>query len=203
MTRAFVYKWTELSTGKWYIGSRTAKNCHPDDGYICSSKIVKPLIKADPDNWVRQVLCIGHPKDMYELECKLLSSLDAAADEMSYNKSNGGVNFGAAGKNMSEETRQKIREARLGTKRSDETCKRIGAASRNRLHPPRTTEARKKISDKLIGVPKTEEHRKKISEIQSTLPKKTCEHCGFVASPSKIARWHNDNCRHKPPKQDI
>ena len=40
MTLAYVYKWTELATGKWYVGARGARGCPPDDGYICSSKVV-------------------------------------------------------------------------------------------------------------------------------------------------------------------
>lgn len=56
MTLAYVYKWTELATGKWYVGARGARGCHPDDGYICSSKVVKPLILANPDGWKREIL---------------------------------------------------------------------------------------------------------------------------------------------------
>ena len=52
MTLAYVYKWTELATGKWYVGARGARGCHPDDGYICSSKVVKPLILANPNGWI-------------------------------------------------------------------------------------------------------------------------------------------------------
>jgi hypothetical protein len=40
-TIAYVYKWTHIPTSKWYVGSRTAPGCHPDDGYICSSKLIK------------------------------------------------------------------------------------------------------------------------------------------------------------------
>ena len=56
MTVAFLYKWIEISTDKWYIGSRTANGCHPTDGYICSSKIVKPLIrkKTGPCSEIRR-----------------------------------------------------------------------------------------------------------------------------------------------------
>jgi hypothetical protein len=49
-TQAFLYKWTHLPSGKWYVGSRTAKGCHPEDGYYCSSKEVKPLILANPQD---------------------------------------------------------------------------------------------------------------------------------------------------------
>ena len=43
-SQAFVYKWKHISTNMWYVGSRTAKNCHPNDGYICSSAFVKSMI---------------------------------------------------------------------------------------------------------------------------------------------------------------
>jgi len=136
-TTAFVYKWTQKSTGKWYIGSRTAKTAHPDDGYLCSSKIVKPMIKENPDDWSRQVLCIGHPQDMYELECKLLVSYDAAHDDMSYNRHNGGKNFCRTGKTgelchmygkkRSDETRAKIGVALSGKPRPDDTRAKLSA----------------------------------------------------------------------------
>lgn len=32
-TTAYVYRWTHIPTGKWYVGSRTAKGSHPNDGY--------------------------------------------------------------------------------------------------------------------------------------------------------------------------
>lgn len=53
---AFVYKWTNIPTGKWYIGVRTKNGCHINDGYICSSKIVKPLILSNPSDWKRDIL---------------------------------------------------------------------------------------------------------------------------------------------------
>lgn len=55
ITYAFLYKWIEISTGKWYIGSRTKANCHPADGYLCSSRTVAPLIRINPTNWTRQI----------------------------------------------------------------------------------------------------------------------------------------------------
>jgi hypothetical protein len=88
ITKAYLYKWAELSTGKWYIGSRTAKGCHPDDGYICSSKSVLREINDNSLNWCRQVLVIGESEYIYELEGKLLSELNAKMDPMSFNKHN-------------------------------------------------------------------------------------------------------------------
>lgn len=98
ITHAYVYKWTELSSGRWYIGSRTKIGCHPDDSYICSSKVVIPLIKTNPAGWKRDILCIGHPMDMLALETNLLLLVDAKNDPLSYNMHNGDGKFTSLGR---------------------------------------------------------------------------------------------------------
>jgi hypothetical protein len=99
-TQAYLYRWTQISTGMWYEGSRTAKGCHPDDGYICSSKIVKKLILKTPEDWLRNILVIGDPLYIRNLENARLLSIDAARDPQSYNRDNGNgaVGFGSTGK---------------------------------------------------------------------------------------------------------
>ena len=32
-TTAFLYRWTHVTTGMWYVGSRTAAECHPENGW--------------------------------------------------------------------------------------------------------------------------------------------------------------------------
>lgn len=86
---AYVYRWTHIPTGKWYIGSRTARGCHPDDGYICSSKHVKPLIENDMSNWEREIMTYGSPYWMRIVEKELLKVSDAMNNPMSLNRSNG------------------------------------------------------------------------------------------------------------------
>lgn len=88
MTIAFLYRWTEISTGKWYIGSRTRKGCHPNDGYICSAPKIKEKILANTSDWKREVLCIGEPKCVALFETQVLTMLDAKRDTMSYNQVN-------------------------------------------------------------------------------------------------------------------
>ena len=121
MTQAFVYRWTERSTGKWYIGSRTRKGCHPEDGYICSSDIVKPLIKANPSDWFRVILAQGNPKDMRKLEIELLTNSNASKNPQSYNRTNGtGIaRFNRTGMKDSASTRKKKSQAHMGKKRTD------------------------------------------------------------------------------------
>ena len=110
MTQAYLYRWTELSTGKTYIGSRYAKNCHPNDGYICSSKVVKPLIEQNPTNWQKQILVVGNPTDIRELESKYLTVLDAAKNSHFYNKRNGSGSFHTVGIPISEKRIKFLKE---------------------------------------------------------------------------------------------
>ena len=107
MTQAFVYKWIHKPTGMWYIGSRTAKDCHINDGYICSSKIVKPMIQEKPDEWERYILHTGLPKEMRKLETMLLIESNAKKNRMSFNRNNadgmpGGRAFGSTIKKYQE-----------------------------------------------------------------------------------------------------
>jgi len=88
MTQAFVYKWIHKPTGMWYIGSRTAKDCHINDGYICSSETVKPMILANPEEWERSIIETGESKDMRKLESRLLMESNAKNNIMSFNRSN-------------------------------------------------------------------------------------------------------------------
>lgn len=100
VSQAFVYKWIHKPTGMWYIGSRTAKGCHINDGYICSSKIVKPMILEKPEEWERYILHTGLPKEMRKLETMLLIESNAKKNMMSFNRNNadgmpGGRAFGS------------------------------------------------------------------------------------------------------------
>jgi hypothetical protein len=94
----------------WYVGSRYGKGCHPDDGYICSSRRVKPLIQRNPAGWVREVLVIGMPKDMRDLEARYLVALDAAKNPLSYNRANGNKNFHTIGLPVSEKHMRILKE---------------------------------------------------------------------------------------------
>jgi len=87
-TVAYVYRWIHTPTGKWYIGSRPKVGSYPDDGYCCSSKIVKPLILANPQEWKREIISTGDPVEMRDLETKLLHDSNAKHDINSFNQHN-------------------------------------------------------------------------------------------------------------------
>jgi hypothetical protein len=84
MKEAFVYRWREISTNKWYVGYHKGT---ADDGYICSSKIAKPLIQSNPNNWQRKILRWGTKKEMVALERRILVALKARTNPNSYNRS--------------------------------------------------------------------------------------------------------------------
>ena len=190
-TKAYLYKWIEISTGRWYIGARYANGCHPDDGYICTSKIVKPMILENKENWRREILCIGNPEDIVKLESDYLTALDAKNDPMSFNKHNGDGKFSSLGKPSALKGRVGNRK---GHKMSEEakakaSAKLIGRPAHNKGKPsplkgkpanrdfkPQSLEANKKRSEALKGKKKTAEHNAKVSaaKLGKKQPKVVC-----------------------------
>lgn len=144
MTTAFVYKWTHKPTLNWYIGSRTRKGCHTDDGYICSSQSVKPMILNNPHDWERTILFIGEPLEAFNYESMLLDLFDAKNDPRSYNLHNTDGKCTNTGRKLSDETKQKLSKAGKGR--------------------PHTKEHSEKISKALTGKVRSEEHSRRISE---------------------------------------
>ena len=159
-TEAFVYKWTHRPTGMWYIGSRTAKGCNPNDGYICSSDTVKPMILADIDNWSRELLATGSPNDMRILEGRYLKKLNAANNPMSYNEhnNNGKFNF-RGGVPQSMAHRNKRSKALTGIVRSPEYREKMSMIKKG-VPNPKQSQATKgipkpNVSKAKKGVPQT------------------------------------------------
>lgn len=159
MALAYLYKWTHKPTYRWYVGCRTAKNCHPNDGYICSSKIVKPLIEQSPQDWERTILATGDVPYIRMLEAEVLTLADAVNDPRSFNKHNQNGKFFCSG--HSAETRAKISRTHpfAGKTRPDHSKKMTGRK--------RKPEDVQKWRIKLLGVKKTSEHIAKLKIAKS------------------------------------
>jgi hypothetical protein len=215
---SFVYKWIHLPTGKWYIGSRTAKGCHPEDGYISSSQLIKPLIKQNPTEWKREIVKTGGPDEMIKLETTLLESLDAKSNPMSFNQHNGDGKFTRTGVVASEETRKKQSESikkvhpnrgkpgpNLGRTFGEETRKKQSESKLGKKRKPFTEQTRDKIRQAKLGSNNpsygkspSEETREKLRQAnQGKKETVTCPHCGKVGSGGSMTRWHFDNCKEK------
>lgn len=161
MTTAFVYKWTHLPTMKWYIGSRFKQGCHPDDGYICSSKKVKPLILENISDWKREIIAIGTSEEMYELETEILQLFNARKDSRSFNGHNNdgkcfnksGTNNHMYGKKHSFQSRKKMSVAGKGKKRSEEARENISKAHIGVSNGPHSDATKIKMSAIMKGRP--------------------------------------------------
>lgn len=173
MTTAYVYKWTHLPTMMWYVGSRLAKNCHPNDGYICSSKQVHALINENKSEWKREIIATGSPIEMYKLETEILQIFNARKDVRSFNKHNNDgnyfpVNFGCEnpmfGKNHTEEARQKMSLVGKGKTRSNVARKNISAGHVGVSNGPHSDATKAKMSATMKGRPSPKKGIKIVSD---------------------------------------
>lgn len=225
VTLAYLYKWTHIPSQKWYVGSRTRENCHPDDGYICSSKKVKPMILENRSEWIRKILIIGNPKYIRELERSYLVSIDARNDPMSFNENNA-TGISTFGKGLLNpmanlEIKQRVIDKHSGTLHWTNNLhgrlnpqvgqKRPSISGEN--HPNKRPEIAARISKSHIGkkhpyqegdknpmrnpetVAKLSGKNHWVNKLGS---KKTCEYCGLESiSKNNYTRWHGTNCKYK------
>lgn len=153
---AFVYEWTNATTGKKYIGYHKGT---PDDGYVCSSKLMMEDYCKDTSSFHRRILAFGTKEEMVELESEILKGLNAKDSNIYYNLHNG------EGKILidshSEKTKKKMRLSKLGVPLSEEHKKRIREGMLGYKKSDSHIENHKKT---LIGRKHSESHKSKISE---------------------------------------
>lgn len=112
MTTPYVYKLTDTVTGKWYIGSRTAKGCYPEElgvRYFSSSKLVEPIYRCEPSRFKSEIIVVSEDSDfVIKVESDMLKFRLARTDPMSYNMHNGDGRYNPhkSGKRVAEENRR-------------------------------------------------------------------------------------------------
>lgn len=125
------------------------------------------------------------------------------------------------GRNHSEETKQKLREARArqverqGDTMPAEARAKLSSAAKGRkitathkeklsranIESWKNKELRQQVSQRFAGKPKSEEHKEKLRQASkakaSTDPKPhvECPHCGKKGGEPSMKRWHFDNCK--------
>ena len=160
---SFVYCWTDHLTNKLYVGFHKGT---PDDGYICSSKYMKKEYKERPFDFTRQVLTIGNYEDCRNFENVIIQAMfnqNIPCYNLNVNGAivytpeirakisathKGKVISAAHKKAISDwnknrppasiETREKIRQSKLGVKRgpmSDEQRKKISESGKGLKRP--------------------------------------------------------------------
>ena len=187
---AFVYKWTHLPTLKWYIGSRTAQGCSPDDGYICSSKKVKPLIESAQTEWSRDIIANGSPADMLNLETTLLELFDAKNDLRSYNQHNGDGRFTTTGLPAHNKGKKQPRGTpswNSGKPNPEHSAKMKGKPAHNK-GVPMSEEQKKKIALTRKGQPSPKKGKPGVPSTPEANAKRSETLKGRKQSPEHIAR---------------
>jgi hypothetical protein len=179
MLICYVYKWTHIPTLKWYVGSRTKKGCHPDDGYICSSKYVKPLIQSMPNEWQRTIIATGTLEEMKELEREILTATDAMNDPRSFNLSNG---CGAMRSQVAWNKGSKGLQTSWNKGLSGKQSHRYGKKLDYKKSWTKSPQAEQMLSS-------LSEQNKKRNSIQAE-----CPHCKKTGQMVAMKRWHFDNC---------
>lgn len=173
----YTYKITLLKgslAGHYYYGQhRTTKLT---DNYAGSGRIVKNYFKhydkIEGITYVKEIIHFYNDEDELNIAEKVLIGDKYETDKLCLNLLPGGTNICRGGNkkgktsnrkgvHLSEETKEKIRQANLGKKLSEETKRKCSEANKNKVF---SEETRKKISEALKGHKVSDEKRKKLSK---------------------------------------
>lgn len=123
---SFVYKTTNTVNGRQYVGSHSTNNV--EDGYLGSGHaLLKAVKKYGKDCFTREIIeFLDTPGEAFEKEVQYIEQFNTLQPN-GYNLSpTGGI--GVVGW-CSDETREKLRQARIGKKHSDDVKRKIGKSS--------------------------------------------------------------------------
>lgn len=219
MKTGFIYIWYDRKRKMYYIGKHLGTE---DDGYICSSDRMRDAYQYRPHDFKRRIIQRNVPRDLLsEEEFKWLSLIkDEELNTRYYNVCRrfcGGF-YG----NHSEETKQKLREARAkqvishseatrkkqsearkGMMFTEEHRKNLSEAHKGKRQPL-SEETKRKISEKHKGkprpyarVPRSDEVKEKISKSNKGKPK-SIEHRKATSEGIKLwwaSKKENDNIK--------
>jgi hypothetical protein len=187
----------------WYVGSRTAEGCYPEDGYSCSSKTVKPLIEGLPNEWKREIIATGIKEEMLALEEEILMTVDARSDPRSFNRTNNVMR--KDGSSVKGKKRIHLNDKQLTVTQSElslflklgwklgfpnKVLKKLRdnvpdyRGEKNPMYGVKRNSPTK-------GVKLTKEQTKNFYKFGV----KECEHCGIACSEGNYARWHGTKCK--------
>jgi len=219
---SFVYKWTNQTLGKIYLGYHKGTEY---DGYVCSSS--SAIFWEDFKNpnylWKRDILFCGEMKECQLMESKLLDELDITSESVYNNKNN--LMF-----NLTDEVRGRLKAAAM-KRGQDPEYKRLQAArtkqqwennpgrrakqsalakthimtesTKQKIKEARarqiiTPESRIKAAEKIKGTKYPKLHGEKISLARKNAPVVVCPHCGKKGKKGgAMFRFHFVNCKQK------
>lgn len=125
------------------------------------------MILENKNDWIRQILTVGTPRYIANLECLYLQLVDAKHDTMSFNMHNGDGKFTTLGIHISKEWRQNMSKASKGKVKSDMHKAKIKIANQRKsrseeylakLRKPKPAGHGAKVSAATKGIPKSISH---------------------------------------------
>jgi hypothetical protein len=201
MRTPYTYLITEKETGMRYYGAKYADGCCPADlgvTYFSSSKILEPLCRDDPNNYiyeVRQIFDKGCEEENVDAaikwEAKFLSKIDAKHRLDWYNQHNGDGKFRL--KRQSENARTKISEYQQSVRQAkSEASQGTNNPFFGKNHTKETKDKLSQIGKKysgiahpLWGLPRSDETKLKIGiarrgmkHSKQSIAKMTLKHTG-------------------------
>ena len=161
---SFVYCWTDHATSKLYVGFHKG---NPDDGYICSSKHMKKEYKARPQDFTRQIIATGTYEDCRNFENVVIKAMFEQQVPCYNLNVNGVIRFTDEirakisathkGKVISESHRQALRDwNKTRAPASDETREKIRQSKLGKKRGPMSDEQKRKIKDSNTGLKRPE-----------------------------------------------
>ena len=146
----YVYKTTNLLTGRRYIGSCTRPINKSKNYFGGNGQLKKDIKEFGKKNFVKEILWQTEDFDeLQEMEVRIIKEVNACKDDAWYNK------------------QEKYGICSYGTTFSDEHKKKIGLSSSKTQKAAMTKEARKNLSDKLKGKAKTKCKHPGVSQMKN------------------------------------
>lgn len=189
--------------------------------FVCHLLLTKMLTGSHKQKMIHAAwsMCnlVGPGQFRYKVSGRIYESLrrnHAVALSLAYTgvknpkKGNPGETNPFYGKKHSDETKEKIRQARIGKKDSNELRRKKSEAAKNR--PPVTEATREKLSkinkgkagltgerNGFFGKQHSPEQRDKKRQEKLAAVKKVCYYCQKEVDPMNYSRWHGEHCKHK------
>jgi hypothetical protein len=209
----YVYRITNTVLNKHYYGVRTSKiDPKLDLGFkYFSSSSDKEFIqiqKENPQDYKYKIIKIFNSRvEAAELEIFLHKKFNVVVNESFYNKANStSSGWDTTGTILSNEHREKLSMAKIGTSRTNETKLKISNSTKGIPKPPFSHEHREKLSmakkgkpSNQLGISRTNETKLKMSNAQKGVPKEQveCPYCGKIGGKPIMGRYHFENCKLK------
>ena len=109
-----------------------------------------------------------------------------------------GLDGGAPGRILGEETKNKISKKLTGVPAPKHTTKEQRELHRAAIKASWDKSARTGVNHPMYNRKHREESKAQNAESNRNRPRFCCPHCGNMYQRGILTRWHGDNCKHKP-----